>query len=467
MEKYDLVIIGGGAAAFAAATRANDLNAKTAMVNAGLPIGGTCVNVGCVPSKHLLEVGNELYYPGRNHFDAIRGRKADFDFNTAITQKDALVETLQKSNYIDVLDYLSQTTLYERRGRFVSENEVEVDGQRLRGERILIATGGSTNVIPFDGIDQVDYLTNVEALSLKKQPESMIIVGAGPLGLEFAQMYAHFGTQVTVLEKEPRILPLEEFEVSLVLQQYLEEEGISFYTGVQIERVAEADGVRTVQAQVEGKTRAFEAEQLLIATGVRANVDGLNLEATGVELDERGFVQANDELQTTAPHIYAAGDVVGRTFLETVAAKEGSVAARNALAGEHNTIDYQSIPHAVFTNPQVASVGMTEAQFMERFNVCACRTVEMSQVPKALAVGDTRGLVKMVIHPQTTEVVGVHIVASVAAEMIHEAALAVKYKLTIDDIIDTVHVFPTFSEAIKLAAQAFYRDISKMSCCIE
>jgi mercuric reductase len=193
----------------------------------------------------------------------------------------------------------------------------------------------------------------------------------------------------------------------------------------------------------------------------------MGLEAAGVEVDARGFVKVNEELRTSVSHIWAAGDVVGKTFLETVAAKEGNIAASNALEGTKRAIDYDSVPKAVFTDPQVASVGLTEEEYMRRYNVCSCRTVEIAQVPKARAIKETRGLVKMTIHPETQVIAGVHMVAPMAAELIHEAALAVKFKLSLDDIIDTVHVFPTMSEALKLVAQSFKRDISKMSCCVE
>jgi mercuric reductase len=204
-----------------------------------------------------------------------------------------------------------------------------------------------------------------------------------------------------------------------------------------------------------------------MATGIAPNTQGLGLERVGVQIDQDGGVVIDEFLQTSVPHVWAAGDVIARMPLETVAAKEGAIAAANALEDARRKIDYTVIPHAVFTNPQVASVGLTEGQLMERIRACACRTVPIAQVPKAKAIGETRGLIKMVIDPRTSVIVGVHIVAPLAAEMVHEAALAVKYKLTVDDLIDIVHVFPTLSEGMKIAAQAFRRDIRRMSCCVE
>ncbi len=471
MNNYPLIIIGGGAAAFAAATKANDLGTEALIVNSGLPIGGTCVNVGCVPSKHLLEVGTRYYYGQRPGFSAIQiNGKFRFDFTQAIAYKNQLVDALRQSNYSDVVANFKTVEYREGTARFVSPHEIDIDGHRVRGETFIIATGSKAKILPFSGIERVRYLTNIEALEMDHLPSSMVVVGGGPLGLEFAQMYAHFGTKVTVLEKMKRILPLEEPEISSEMRRILEEEGIVIHTSVDIQGVREELGKKIVTAKVENGDWEFAADELLLATGIEPNTKGLALENAGVDVDQRGFVVADETLQTTQKHIWAAGDCVGKLALETVAAREGAIAAENALNSSlfraAKKINYDEIPHAVFTMPQVASVGLTERELMQRMNVCDCRTVPLAAVPKAKAVGEQRGLVKLVRNPHTGAIVGCHIVAPVAAEMIHEAVLAVKYKLTIDDIIDTVHTFPTFSEGIKLAAQAFTRDISVMTCCI-
>ena len=468
MNEFDLIIVGGGAAAFAAATKASELGTKVVIINSGLPIGGTCVNVGCVPSKVLLEIGSEYYYPKHPRFRAVKnGHSASFNFKDAIAEKDEMVNALRQSNYIRVAEGLTGLTVIEGRARFVSPQQVEVNGQTLEADKFIIATGSRPRILPFKGIDKVRYLTNREVLSLSRLPESMIVIGAGPLGLEFAQIYARFGTEVTVLEKERQILPLAEREVADELQRCLEAEGIQIHTGVDIEELREKKELKVVEAKVGSDSQTFRAEELLIATGVAPNTEDMGLELAGVKVVRDGFVQVNGELQTSVPHIWAAGDVVGKPFLETVAAKEGYIAVSNALEGTNKTIDYDSVPKAVFTDPQVASVGITEKEEMRRLNTCACRTLEIAQVPKAQAIKETRGLVKMVVHPQSGVIMGVHMVAPMAADLIHEATLAVKFKLTIDDIIDTVHVFPTMSEAIKRVAQSFKRDITKMSCCVE
>jgi len=466
METFDFVILGGGAAAFAASTRANELGAKTAMINAGLPLGGTCINVGCVPTKHLLELSNILYYSQHHEFGALEIGAGKLDFRRAIEEKNELLARLRRSNYIDVLGSQPHTTLYEGRGRLVSEHEVEVDGTRLRGEKVLIATGSSTNVVPIDGMATVGYLTNRTILQLEELPESLLVLGGGPLGLEFAQMFTHFGSRVTVVEMMDRILPLSDPTISQELHRCLTSEGIEIVTGATTRKVWSEGAWKFAEVETAGDVRTLRAEQLLLATGVVGNVQDIGLEQIGVETERGRFVKVNEFYQTDLPHIYAAGDVIGAPFLEAVAAKEGYLAAGNALNDEKRSINYLEVPYAVFTSPQVAGVGMSEEEYVRRYGTCLCRTVYMDQVPKALAVKDTRGVIKMTIHHETHKIMGVEIVAPLAADIIHEATLAVKFGLTIDDIVDTVHVFPTLSEAIKLAAQAYTRDISKMSCCV-
>jgi mercuric reductase len=463
-DSYDLIIIGGGAAAFSAAIKANSHGVRTAMIERGT-LGGTCVNVGCVPSKNLLAAGEYLYTSHNPSYSSIKPCKADFDFSQAIQDKDKLVSNLRKQKYRDVLESLEHVRLIEGSAAFVSKNQVKVDGKFLSGKKFIVATGSSASVPNFRGIEKVGYLTNIDVLSLKEKPSSMIVVGGRALGLEFAQMYARFGTKVTLLQRSDRIIPDYEPEISRGLHRYLTED-VDIVTGANVQEVWQKNGNRFVRTSVNGKERVFEAEQLLMATGRRPNTADLHLENAGVKLREGGAIVVNSEMRTSAPHIWAGGDVVGEPMLETLAAKAGATAAENALTGSHKKIDLLSVPSAIFTSPQVATVGITEEQMMKKYGYCSCRTLLMKEVPKALTVNDTKGLIKMVVDPKkNNRVVGVHILASIAADMIHEAVMAVKYRLTVDDIIDTVHVFPTISEAIKLVATSFKQDLSKLSCC--
>jgi len=464
--RYNLVILGGGAAAFSAAIRADRNGAKALMVDGGT-LGGTCVNVGCVPSKRLLAVGDQFFRVANRPFPGLRVEDGwTAEFRSVIHAKDRIVESLRKSKYEDVLASLKGVDYVRGSATFVSPNMVKVGTRRHEGDKFVIATGSSPTVPSIPGLEDVDYLTNVEALSLKDRPDSMVVLGGRALGLEFAQMYQHLGTEVTLLQRSPRILPEEEPEISQYLAQYLGEDGMKVHTNVQV-LSAEQHGRRKVLTARIGKTKkTLEADALLVATGRTPNTEALNLAAAGVEVkDDRG-VKVDAEMRSTAPHIFAGGDVVGKPMLETTAAKEGYIAAENALANRGLKMDYRAVPHAVFTNPAVASVGPTDAAANASGRVrCACNTVLLSQVPKPIIIEDTRGLVKIVAERDSHKILGVHILASLAPDMIHEGVLAVKHRLTLEDIIDTVHVFPTHSEAIKLAALSFFEDVDKLTCC--
>ena len=466
MPDFDLVIIGGGAGGFAAATKANDLGMSAVIINDGLPIGGTCVNVGCVPSKHLLHLAELAHRPQHPGWPAIGAVTPPADFAEAIRGTAALVETLRGTNYIDVIDSLDRVEYVQARAHFVSPTEVEAGGERYTARAFLIATGSRAAEPPIPGLAEAGFWTNQEALTAERLPEALVVIGAGPIGLELGQVFSRFGSNVTVLEMEDQVLPRFEPLVADELERALTDEGMAIHTSAKVTSVRVEGGDKIVTAEIDGAQREFRADEILVATGVRPNTEELGLEAAGVRVDTRGFVETDERMRTAAETIYAAGDVAGNGFLETLAAKEGAVAAENGLTGSERTINYEHIPSAVFTDPQVASVGITEAQEMERFNACSCRHVQVARIPKAQAVGDTYGVIQLVAHPETSVILGAHMVAPMAADLIHEATLAVKFGLTVDDLIDTVHVFPTHSEGIKMAAQAFVRDISVMTCCI-
>ncbi|MFK5925019.1 MAG: mercury(II) reductase [Desulfuromusa sp.] len=466
-ENYDLIILGGGAAAFAAATEADRRELKTLMINAGLPLGGTCVNVGCVPSKHLLALGKTLHHPAHPDFPSVAALTPTFDFDRAMADKDELVLALRQQNYQKVLDTFSHVEFMQGRGKLIGPHQVKVGDRELTGAKILIATGSSTKVPPFKGLTETGYLTNIEALELQHLPKSLIVLGSGFLALEFAQIFNRMGTKVILVARAPRILRVQEPEISDALRACFESEGIEVRTETKVLEVSQGTSGKQIRVTTAAGEQTLEAEEILLATGVRGNVDNLGLEEMGVEIIDNDRVQVNDQMQTSISHIYAAGDVSGRKRLETVAAKEGKLAVENAFANAGKSIDFSSVPYAVFTDPEVASVGMTEAEYMAQYGTCSCRTIPMDMVPRAVAVNDTRGLLKMVVHHETSKIMGVHILAPNASEMIHEATLAVKFGLSVDDLIDTVHIFPTYCEAIKMAAQAFRRDISTMSCCVE
>lgn len=466
MEKYDLVIIGGGAAGIAAAIKADELGARTALINGGLPIGGTCVNVGCVPTKFLLEIC-EINHAMRNpRFQSVSTVDTSLDFQAVMKEKNELVLDLRKRNYENLLSKINNVEYFEGSARFISERQVAVNNRELEADKFIIATGSSTRILPIPGLQESGFVTNRELLAKEELPQSLLIIGGGPIGLEFAQIFSRMGTEVILMEIMDRILPQSEQVLSEELKRNLEKE-FEIYTNTKTVSVKSKNGKKVVRVEIEGNEKEFEVDEVLLAAGVKGNTENLELEKTGIEVDKNGFIKVDDELKTSQENIFAAGDVTGAPWLETVAAKQGNIGCQNILKGEHIKINYSAIPYAVFTSPQVASVGMKEDEYMQEYKTCLCSLIPMEQVPKALAIKDTRGLIFMVIHHETKKIMGVHIVAYNASEIIHEATLAVKYGLTIDDIIDTVHIFPAFSEAIKIVSQSFNRDMSKMSCCVE
>ncbi|MCL5069979.1 MAG: mercury(II) reductase [Actinobacteria bacterium] len=466
MNEYDLIIIGGGAGAFAAAIKANELSTKTLMVNKGLPPGGTCVNVGCVPSKTLLWAG-EVMHQARNHgIPGIEIEVKNFNFAAVVQYGIDLVEKLRDEKYQKVLNQLANVTYLEGEVSFMSSNEIEVEGQKYTAKKFIIAAGSTTTVPPIENIKEVGYITHIEALKLKQQPKELIVIGAGPIGLEFSQMYARFGTKVIILHRGPSIFR-GEAELITRLTEILTNEGITIKTGAQVRSTHKDGDKKIVSYLIDGRQEEVSGDEILLAAGKIPNTKRLNLDKAGVKIDEKQAIKVNPQFQTSQSHIYAVGDVTNAPLrLEPTAGREGTLAAENALSNSQNSIDYNSVPWTIFIDPQLAGVGFTEEEQMKRFGTCMCKTISFKDVPKALILNRTEGLIKMAIHPVTKQIMGVHILAPNAGELIAEAMVLVKNKNTIDDVVNSLPMFPTLSEAIKIVALSFTKDISKLSCCI-
>lgn len=467
MKTFDLIIIGGGAGAFAAAIRANELKAKTALVNAGLPLGGTCVNVGCVPSKTLLYAGEVLHHAKHHGVLGVELEVKNFDFQKVVQDELSLVEKLRQEKYEKVLKNLEYVMAIEGRAKFVSQNEIEVNGETLSAGKFIIATGSTANVPPIEGIREVGFITHIEALRLEKQPKELVVIGAGPLGLEFAQMLSRFGTKVTILQRGDSIFPHSEKSLTDRLAEILTKEGIIIKTNVEVKSARKEGDKKVVVYQIGEAQEKVSADEILLAAGKTSNTQGLGLDVVGVEVNKQRAVVVNQYFQTSNKNVFAVGDVTnGPLRLETTAGREGTLAAENALKGTKLSIDYNTVPYTIFTDPQLAGVGFTEDEQMKQMGVCTCRTVSFEDVPKAIIMRRTEGMIKMAIHPQTKQILGVHILAPNAGELIAEAMVLIKNKNTIDDVVNSLPVFPTLSEAIKIVALSFMKDISKLSCCI-
>ncbi|MDE1852862.1 MAG: mercury(II) reductase [Thaumarchaeota archaeon] len=471
-RQYDIVIIGRGAGAFSSAIKATELTegkAGIAMVGVG-HIGGTCVNVGCVPSKYLLESSHRHFYPQHPVFPGIGVSHPALNFRSVMRGLRRLVSDFREAKYEKVLASYPNIDMFEGKGRFRSPTEVEVlDGKAktLRAKNVVIATGSRPTAPPIEGLKEVGYITSDTVWDLNERPKRLAVIGGGAIGLELGQAFLHFGSEVTVVEALPRIMATAESEISEILQKKLTEEGMKFQIKARINRVERVNGAKVIEVvTAQGKPRV-EADEILVATGRAPNTGELSLEKAGVETDQRGFVKVDSTMKTTNRAIYAAGDCVSKKLmLETLAAREGVIAATNVMGGKAR-VDYLSTPWAVFTNPQIAAVGYTEEEYVKKTGACSCRTVGLDKVAKAEMLGETEGLVKLIIDPNTGRVVGLHVLSPMATEYALEGAMAIKHGLRYDDIIDTTHIFPTLAEGVKLAAQSFTRSIDKMSCCVE
>ncbi|MBI4101305.1 mercury(II) reductase [Candidatus Microgenomates bacterium] len=467
MQHYDLIIIGGGAGAFAAAIKANELGARTALINAGLPLGGTCVNVGCVPSKTLLHAAELVHTAQHHNVPGIELGVKTADYAAVVADELALVKKLRAEKYEQVLNGLTNVTQIKGKATFVSPNEIKVGEQNLQAPKFIVATGSTAIVPKIEGLAEAGYITHVEAMQLKTVPKRLTVIGAGPVGLELAQLYSRFGSQVTILQRADSIMPRAEPVLTQQLTKILASEGVNIKTDVQVTKVVTENDAKTVSYNNSSGEETVVADEILVAAGKRPSTASLDLASAGVNVDDKRAVITKSTLQTSQPHIYAAGDVTNLPLrLETTAGREGTYAAENALNGSNKSIDYNAVPYTVFTDPQLASVGYTEDKQMEELKACACRTVSFDKLPKALITKRTEGLIKIAIHPQTNVIMGVHILGPNAGDLIAQAMVLIKNKNTIDDLEDMLPVFPTLAEAIKLAAMSFTRDVAKMSCCI-
>ncbi|MEK6588577.1 MAG: mercury(II) reductase, partial [Chloroflexota bacterium] len=423
---FDLMIIGGGSAGFAAAIKGAELGARVALVEADT-VGGTCVNWGCVPSKNLIRAVERYHLAGERRFPGVATNQKDIDWPTVVAQKDGLVSEMRQARYVDVLAAYPQITYIQGRAQLTREGEVKIDGVLYSPGRIVIAAGARPWEPPIPGLEGSGYLDSTAALDLREIPKSMIVMGGNAVGLEIAQIYARAGSAVTVVELLDRIAPFEEPEISRSLTGYLEAEGLRVITGYRTAQVQAHSSLYRLRGAQGGTSIDLEAEKLLVATGRRPNTAGLGLEAAGVRLGERGEILTDRQLQTDNPRIYAAGDVLGGDMFVYVAAHQGILAAENALTGRGRVYEGSYIPRITFTDPQIASAGLTESQAVERGYDVKTTMLGMELVASAQARRDTRGLIKLVARADTDRLLGAHILAPEAGEMIQTAVMAIRF----------------------------------------
>ncbi|GAC1613434.1 MAG: mercury(II) reductase [Candidatus Dormibacteraceae bacterium] len=459
---YDLIVIGSGSAAFAAAIHATESGNRVAMVESHV-VGGTCVNVGCVPSKAMLAPADLFHRAGHHPFTGIDTVGRGIDLGRMVDSKAALVDHLRQEKYLDLAETYGFTIL-PGRAEFLDGETLQCGGEVIRAGKYIIASGASPSAPDVPGLAGSGYLTSTTALELKVAPTHLIVLGAGPIGLELGQLFLHLGSRVTFIARG-QVAPREEPETSEALRTVLMEEGATVHTNTQLIEVRSTGDAKTVVFRADGGLHEVTGDQILVATGRRPNTDGLGLERAGIETTERGAVRVDDFLATTNPRVWAAGDVAGHPQFVYLAAREGNIAASNALDGAGLKLDLKSLPRVIFTSPTFAAAGLTDEQANAQGFECECRVLPMSAVPRALVNRDTRGFVKIVAERGTGRILGASIVADGAGDVIQAAIYAIQFGLTTDQVASTWAPYLTFAEGFKLAAQTFTRDVSKLSCC--
>ena len=459
MSSFDVVIIGSGPGGYVSAIRCAQLGFKTAIIEKYSSLGGTCLNVGCIPSKALL-ASSHLYEEGMKHFEPngieITG-ELRVNFEKMVARKQAVVD--QTVGGINYLMNKNNITVFEGTGSFVDTTHVEIakaDGtaETIEGKNIIIATGSKPSNLPFIKLDKERIITSTEALKLPEVPKHLVIIGGGVIGIELGQVYLRLGAKVSVVEYLDRIIPGMDAQLSKELTKVLKKAGMKFYVSHKVQAVERnGEEVKVTAENAKGETITLEGDYALVSVGRRPYTDGLKAENAGVKVSDRGMIEVNDHLQTASSNIYAIGDVVRGAMLAHKAEEEGTMVAE-LIAGQKPHIDYNLIPGVVYTWPEVAAVGKTEEQLKEAGTKYKVGSFPFKALGRARASGDTDGFVKILADEKTDEVLGVHMIGARCADLIAEAVTAMEFRASAEDISRMSHAHPTFAEAIKEAALA-------------
>jgi len=454
-DTFDLVVIGAGPGGYVAAIRAAQLGLKTACVEKDPTLGGTCLNVGCIPSKALLE-SSERYVAARDHLaeHGIKATGVELDLAAMLRRKDKIVSQL--TGGIAGLFKKRKVASVRGLGRIVAPGVVEAthDGatQVLHTKRILIATGSVPATLPGLALDGDRIGTSTEALKYPSVPQHLIVIGAGVIGLELGSVWARLGAQVTVLEYMPALLPMMDPDISRIAAKVFARQKLDIRLGVKVTgAVRRGDLVDVQYTGADGQVQTLTGDRVLVAVGRKPNTAGLGAAEVGVQLDRRGFIQVNGHYETAVPGVYAIGDVIPGPMLAHKAEEEG-VAAVEHMAGQPGHVNYDAIPNIIYTHPEIASVGKTEPELQQLGVPVRKGSFPFLANGRAKALGETDGLVKILAHAETDRVLGVHIIGPRAGDLIAEAALAIEFSASAEDIARSVHAHPTLAEVVKEAA---------------
>ncbi len=449
-DRYDVVVIGGGPGGYVAAVRAAQLGLKVACVEKRTTMGGTCLNVGCIPSKALLHSSLQYHFLMENGKDhGIICDNGRLELAQMMKRKDEIVTGLVQSvaallrkHQIDWIQGIAQLT---------GPDTITIDGKLIHAANVILATGSESIALPFLPFDEKRVVSSTGALSLKEVPKKMVVVGAGVIGVELASVYKRLGSEVTIVEMLDTICPAMDHTICRTLLSSLKKQGIEFHLSVKVtEGKVTEDGV-TLGVEVEGKVQQFPADVVLVAIGRRPYSSGLGLKEVGIAQTARGFVEINSLFQTSLPNVYAIGDLVDGVMLAHRASEEG-IAVAEIIAGHKPVINYMAIPNVIYTDPEVAAVGLTEKEAKDSGIDVMIGTCLIRGNARARCVGDTDGVVKVVGDRRSGRLIGLHIASANASEMIGEGVLAITKKATVEDVANASHAHPTISESIKEAA---------------
>ena len=458
MSKYDVTVIGSGPGGYVAAIRCAQLGLKTAIIEKYNTLGGTCLNVGCIPSKALLDSSHH-YHDAVNHFEkhGIKTGKLSVDFKQMISRKDEVVS--QTCEGINFLMTKNKIDVFNGVGSFKDATHINIakaDGstETIESKNTIIATGSKPSTLPFIKLDKKRVITSTEALSLKEIPKHLIVIGGGVIGLELGSVYKRLGAEVSVIEYMPTIVPTMDAMLSKELQKSLRKQKVKFFTSHKVTSVkGNAKEVIVTAENKKGESVEFKGDYCLVSVGRRPFTDGLGLENAGVKLTERGQIETNAHLQTSIKNIYAIGDVVKGAMLAHKASEEGEFVAET-IVGQKPHMDYNLIPGVVYTWPEVAAVGKTEQELKDAGVDYKVGSFPMRALGRARASMDLEGQVKVIADAKTDEILGVHMIGARAADMIAAAVVAMEFRASAEDIARTSHAHPTFTEAIKEACMA-------------
>ena len=457
MSVFDVAIIGSGPGGYVAAIRCAQLGMKTALIEKYNSLGGTCLNVGCIPSKSLLDSSHH-YEDATKHFSEhgieLKG-KININFKQMIDRKASVVETTTKG--IDYLMKKNKIEVFNGIGSFIDATQIQIEGNKkqiIEAKKIIIATGSKPGTLSFISLDKERIITSTEALSLKEIPKHLIVIGGGVIGLELGQVYRRLGSEVSIIEYADRITPVMDSGLSRELMKVMKKQGVKFYLSHEVKDVSRKGKDVSVTALDKNQDEIkFKGDYCLVSVGRRPNTVGLNAEAAGVQINKLGQVEVNDHLQTSVSNIYAIGDVVKGAMLAHKAEEEGVMVAE-LIAGQKPHIDYNLIPNVIYTWPEVASVGKTEEQLKKEGILYKSGQFPMRALGRARASMDTDGFVKILADKITDEVIGVHMIGARAADLIAEAVTAMEFRASAEDIARMSHSHPTYAEAVKEAALA-------------